>query len=281
MLIINPVKYPITTYISGNNTNYPTFSAKKNKDEFNTHNTLKTITITGETQYDRRKIKYNGIDTATIYKKKLNKNASFWDIFRNPNQLDKSKIDKVPIKVGVGFCKEDEYRTTYFLFNIKTNKAIAYISIDDWQKANKRIKEEYYDLVRDYPQYGIIGNRITINFVENLFPDKYSGIGKVADQIAIEYCLKEGITPQILSIATNNSIVAHHKRGRKFFKIKNRPLIDLYKNDDLNKILDNLLKITPKNEEIDCNDFDMIKMYMPKNVIDYYKKLIKQQPILH
>ena len=63
-------------------------------------------------------------------------------------------------------------------------------------------------------------NGVFVEFIENLHPDMYSGLGKTADQIEVEHCINRGLDRfEINSHAELNSHVAHYKRGKRFGKI--------------------------------------------------------------
>ena len=123
--------------------------------------------------------------------------------------------------------------------------------------------------------------------MQNNFEDTFSGIGKLADKLAVEYCLKNGIKPNITSVADYNSHAAHYMRGRRFFEIsKHDPDIDAYEFKktygtlDPNKVIAERIKNTPKGQRVDTRDLCGLYMYMPENIINKYIKEIKENPLL-
>lgn len=243
---------------------------KKINDTFERCNPGNKITITNPNL--SHEIEYNGKDTAFVYKKTKNKITG--------------EIEKIKFEVGVG-KKRMESITTYYLFDKKSKKEIGWFQINDWGKTQKKphiyeiLKNESLEL--DYPEEGLFGDRISIEYLKNNYPEEYCGIGEACDQIAIEYCLKESITPQIISEADPKSIIAHYKRGRRFLPAtkNSKEYIEEFGTNDINKIIEKRIKETPHGEDIYCEDLGIPTMYMPKEVVAKYLERIKENPILH
>lgn len=186
----------------------PTFACQK--DRFEKNNKTETIAIKKKNGNISMYVEYNGKDNAIIYKKTFNPETK--------------QIEKTPVKVCVGKIITGHV-STYCLFDEKTKQQIGYVKLGDIKKG---IEYNFYEaesdspIQKDYPQYNIIGDRISIDFVENFCPNEYSGIGEVADQIALEYCLKENLPLQIISEAGQGSVIAHYKRGRKFLPVEEK-----------------------------------------------------------
>ena len=220
----------------------------------------------------------NPLDKGTIYIKVLNKNTG--------------DIEKRPMTVDIAKTEEDSSVSYYFL-TPKTHDEIGFVVIDDWKKARFNYLFDYdvlenTRLLDNFPQQGILGDRISIYYLQNNDETKYSGIGKLADQIAVEYCLQEGIEPNILSIADSNSHVAHYKRGRKFIPVdkydKDLDYYDFvkkYGTNDPNKIIEERIANTPEGQKVDTSDLYGLYMYMPQEVIKKYLEIIKEKPVLH
>lgn len=246
---------------------------ENHQDVFEKKTNVKKIKIKRNIFY-KKTIEYNGLDNGYIYKKIFNKNTH--------------KINKIKFEVGVGKSQDGEI-TTYHFFDKNTLKEIGYINILDWKKIKNKNINIYNllkntDLEKDYPQYGIIGDRISIDYLKNNFYDDYSGIGELADQVALEYCLKENIPPQIVSMAQKGSVIAHYKRGRRFMQLESeekKEFIKEFGTDDPNKIIEERLKEYPNFDRINCNDIGYLYMYMPKEIVEKYLKRIKENPILH
>lgn len=225
----------------------------------------------GNHKQRKLKVELNPKDKAVIYKKVLNKETG--------------KTTKIPIEVFVA-KSQNKYRTSYHFLDENVNE-IGYVTIYDWSKAPSFEKADTI-YSKNYPELGIVGDRITIDCLQNNNEQKYAGIGKAADQIAIEYCLKEGLTPNIVSLADTGSLIAHYKRGRRFFKVQEDDIFSDYEGlmaeygtNDPNKIIETQLASLPKGSWIDCTDLGQLHMYMPQEIIQKYLNKIKEHPILH
>ena len=221
-------------------------------------------------------VEQNLLDNAVIYKKVLNKNTNI--------------VEKIPYSVGIA-KSEDHWKTTFHIIDNDTKKEIGFVCICDWQKAKNYKYISFItdsNLQKNYPEYGINGNRISIDYVKNNFPAEYSGLGKISDQIAIEYCLKNNIKPCIVSMVDGNSHAAHYKRGRRFLPVdkydKDLDYYDFvkeYGTDDPNKIIEERIAATPEGQKVDTSDLYGLYMYMPSEIINLYLEMIKKHPVLH
>ena len=199
------------------------------------------------------------------------------------------EVMKVPYEINIA-RHDDSYMTTFHFLDKNTKKEIGYVKIIDWRKAPSVVQQYNFSfsrLLEDFPKQGIVGDRISIDFLQNNFEDTFSGIGKLADKLAVEYCLKNGIKPNITSVADYNSHAAHYMRGRRFFEIsKQDPDIDAYEFKktygtlDPNKVIAERIKNTPKGQRVDTRDLCGLYMYMPENIINKYIKEIKENPLL-
>lgn len=222
-------------------------------------------------------VQKNPPDKGTIYKKVFNEETGV--------------TEKVPMDVDIAKSKDGNTVSYYFL-EPETQEELGFVIIDDWRMAKFNPVFDYYldnsKLIDDFPEQGIEGERISIEYLQNNNEEKYSGIGRLADQIAIEYCLQEGIEPNIISLAEPNSHAAHYKRGRRFLPVdKYDKDIDYYEfvkeygTDDPNKIVEERITKTPKGKKVDTSDLFGIYMYMPQEVVQKYLKQIKENPVLH
>lgn len=254
--------------------NIQTLLKEAAKDTFvNTKENIKTFVLT-HLEYKTAKpyqltVTQNPADKAILYRKVYD--------------MQTKKTKKIPEEIGIAQSK-NKWMTTYHFLEPETNKEIGFVTICDWQLVKKypqitRLCFSERNLLKNYPKLGIRGKRITIDYLQNNFPEKYSGIGKAADQIAIEYCLKTGIKPVITSIADLNSHAAHYLRGRRFFTDKK--LISQFGTSDPNEIIRQRIKETPTGEHVRCSDLGMLDMYMPQSVVKKYLNKIKNHPILH
>lgn len=243
------------------------------QDQFNKQTSnLKTFFITHlkfKTKVKRKMlVQQNEQCKATLYRK-------FFDSASH-------KIKKSPVEIGIAESK-NKWAMTYHFIEPDTNREIGYVTICDWQIAKKYIQMiplrfAEGKLLKDYPEFGVTGKRITIDYLQNNLPDEYAGIGKAADQIAVEYCLKTGIKPVITSIADMNSHAAHYLRGRRFFPSKS--LISRFGTDNPNELIRERILKTPQGQKVECSDLGPIYMYMPEKIIQRYMKKIEKHKIL-
>ncbi len=120
--------------------------------------------------------------------------------------------------------------------------------------------------------------------VENLEQETYKGINKLADRIAVENCLKRGLSDfEITGDAILNSHAAHYNSGKRFTTadIRNSKIFKLrYGTDDVNKIIRNIIKNTPKGMKCETEALGVQSFYLPKNLIKKYIKLSQIKSIL-
>ena len=126
---------------------------------------------------------------------------------------------------------------------------------------------------------------VTVSFIKNYNPERYSGLGKLADQIEVEHCIKKGLkTFEITSEASLNSHALHYLRGKRFNTIadseKKIQLLKKFKTFDINKIVKFIIKNTPANQMYKTDFLGQIPMYMPKSLIKKYIEIAKKSPIL-
>lgn len=254
-----------------------------NKDTFQRNNKEKTLTIKSrldilyDHQYQLLKVTCNPLDKANIYKKVVNPKTGV--------------TEKVPFEVQIA-KSEQGFKKNFHFLHPDTNEEIGFFTINNFltPKNNYAAQNLLEDLglLENHYEEGIVGERISIEYLQNNKEDQYGGIGQAADQIAVEYCLKNNIKPNIVSMAALNSHAAHYKRGRRFFKIDKDSLnpdyyefIKEYGTNDPNVIIKERIEKTPKGKIVDCDDLGNLYMYMPKAIVERYAKLAKENPILH
>ena len=202
------------------------------------------------------------------------------------------KTEKIPTEVYVARPETPESPAfpSFYFIDKNTKQEVGFVTLMDFRhlKNDKSFYAAYKDspYYEIFPELGIGKDRIAINALQNNQPDKYSGIGELADKVALEYCLKENITPNIVSIADKNSHAAHYKRGRRFFNIdKNDVNIDGYeflkqfKTLNPNEIIEARIKGTAAGDKVYTEDLGQLFMYMPQTVVEKYLKLISENPI--
>lgn len=128
-------------------------------------------------------------------------------------------------------------------------------------------------------------NGIWVDYIRNFKPRQYCGFGAVADQIEVEHCLNRGLDKfKILSEATPFSLPYHYNRGKRFGIVEDASdkafLLEKYGTQNINNIMENLLKKFKVNEIHESMDLVNIPMYMPKELIEKYIQIIKKYPLL-
>ena len=123
---------------------------------------------------------------------------------------------------------------------------------------------------------------VWVDYIKNYSPERYSGFGKVADQIEVEHCLNRGLKDfQVLSMATPVSLAFHYNRGKRFDYIEDaQEKIYLNKNYgtfNVNVIIERLLKNNPFPK---ISGIGTVPMFMPKDLIKKYIDIISKYPLL-
>lgn len=201
---------------------------------------------------------YNPNRNGTIYVSKINKKTG--DIVRKP------------MKVNIMSSFDGKYQTTFHFMKPDLSKELGYVSIIDLKMQGLQ-----RGLKNPPPQ-------ITVDYLENWNDQKYHGIGELADRLCIEYCLKKGYPPAVVSYADIGSHIAHYKRGKRFFPLEKDSLTynyfkENYNCTDLNKIIKTLLQKS-NGRHVSIDNWGITKMYMPKKLIDKYVKIIEKEPLL-
>ena len=110
---------------------------------------------------------------------------------------------------------------------------------------------------------------VEVEYIENLHPEQYSGFGKIADQIEVEHCLKRGLKYfDITSYGGLNSHALHYLRGKRFYS------------DEINNKVKEIIEKTPKGKIFNTKFLGKQRMYMPLEIIEKYKEIIKKHPLL-
>lgn len=197
-------------------------------------------------------------------------------VFRKVVDKVTGKITKIPERIFV------EQKGGGFIFRNSKNEIIGGVKLELYKNLNT---EGLIGLFKDMPEYGIVGDRVVIKTVDNIRQEEYSGIAKLADQIAVEYCLKNKIKPNIVFDAAYNSHAAHYLRGMKFIPFSDGAQISkIFKEDfgtsNPNKIVEKIIRNTPQGQHCDTSALGMLKAYMPKEVVEKYLQEIKYNPVL-
>lgn len=225
---------------------------------------------------ERLVLQYNPLNKATIFQK--------------VGKRKKQPLDVVVLK------STDKAETSFYFMTKDLKEQVGFLKITDPQLMKKISKQDFnndlkgFYLLDDFPEYGVKGKRILVDYLKNLDEEKYSGIGVLADRVCVEYCMQRKIKPMILSESLmdtgkdNAPHIAHYKRGKRFLPLRDKGakdvFEDLYGETDTNKVIEKLLE-RKKGKKIDTSDWGLAPMYLPENKVKEYVKLAKTEPILH
>ena len=141
------------------------------------------------------------------------------------------------------------------------DKEVGYVVFNecfDLLHKDKNIKRKDSKLLKDYPELGVVGNRLVIRILLNQKSADYSGIGYLADCLAVEHCLRRGVEPCGVSEAYWQSHMAHYLRRKRFIPEEGKDYDNM-----LQKIKDN----RKPGEIIDTTDLGKVITYMAKEMI--------------
>ena len=151
----------------------------------------------------------------------------------NPFRVNilKTSTENFPDSVGFHFMSTDLKRTFGYVQLYKPHSG----------------EKDGTELTRDYKDIGLVGDRVEVLYLRNYNDSKIGGVGKLADKMAVKYCIQEGIEPNIVSYADTGSHVAHYKRGKRFIEPQKGSddwnfLKEMYGKTNPNSILDDLIK---------------------------------------
>lgn len=196
-----------------------------------------------------------GNNTGTIYKKVKDSAGN---------------ITKEPIKVNIIPHRDNSEMVTYSFFDGKECVGDV-MFLEKFHLTDGLGGCRAGGLLKDYPEYGIEGNRLLVHMLRNFNEQRYSGIGSLADKIAVEHCIKHGIEPNILSEASYSSHVAHYLRGKRFISSNGQ---------DFNAKIAELIKGRKSGQRINTYDEVSAITYMPKEMVERIKQNLLEEPIL-
>ncbi|MBR2430079.1 hypothetical protein IKB17_01275 [bacterium] len=203
-----------------------------------------------------------GNNNGIVYKKEINQNG---EVIKKPV--------KVTIEQSLNTDTLDGIVYEYTMHH--DGKEIGYVAFSEQfnlLSKSENLRRNENDALKDYPEVGVEGNRLIVTLLFNDNSSVYSGVGDLADHLAVEHCLKRGIEPNIVSEAAWKSHVPHFLRGKRFLPTKDGV--------DYNKVIKNLTDKRKKGEEVDTSDFGILLMYMPKEMIERLKKDVLEHPHL-
>lgn len=255
--------------------------------------TLKNKFLRGATLPSLRELHLDTVEFNRLPKKVSIKHYEFGgripsdvDVLVNPNNngmIYKKIFDnqgrlasKEPVSVNVAYSQKSVFDQFHFL-DKKTNEEIGYVQFFNSKNSlRNETANKYYEntlFCRNYPGYGFSKDRLVVEMIYNNKEKEYGGIGKLVDQLAVEFCLKNGIKPRsIMAAAEFNSHAVHYKLGRRFIK-------DVHLGD-VNSYIKNWLKTAIPGEKLDTSKFDGVMMYFPKSMVNRIIEDIKKNPII-
>ncbi len=189
------------------------------------------------------------------------------------------QVEKVPVTLNLAESK-DNYRTFYHFLEPDTNKEVGFVAIADWNKAKDSIpyKMGMFDegLIKNYPQLGVTGDRVSIDYVKNNNERLYAGVGNLADRLAIEYCLKHNLKPNVTLTASENAHSAHFQRGYRFVPVANFNGASF----DPNKVVASRIKYNDVGKRVNTRNLGNLYMYMPQEVVKKHLAEIQKGSVL-
>ena len=197
----------------------------------------------------------------------------YWQILNKVNMNKGQNIGSILLKEG------DEHKEVPALISVRKIKPAGLNPISMYTISDSSSNKVGYVELEECIDGAYIAK------VENFNQDKYGGILRLADRIAVENCLKRGIKNiKITGDAAFNSHAVHYLTGKRFFPITNPNRAEVLKNTygtkDANKITKFVLKNTPKGSKYYTHMLGTVGMYMTQKSINEYVKLAKTTPVL-
>ena len=110
---------------------------------------------------------------------------------------------------------------------------------------------------------------VHVEYIKKMNPGLYSGFGKLADQLEVEHCLNRGLVDfEIRSEAGLNSHALHYLRGKRF------------ESKEVEEKVKKIIEKTPKGWRFNTLEIGKVPMFMPKELIEKYIKIIKKHPLI-
>lgn len=211
----------------------------------------------------------------------------FLELDYNPQRYDHlfDKINNTKIKTMILISESGRYKTSYHFMSENLDKEYGYVELSKCK--NPRVFDTpYYDLLKDYPDFDIVGPRVIVDYLQNWDDKQIGKIGHLADKLTVKFCLENNLPLNIISVADKGSHVAHYLRGKRYLPIDKDTCTytffkERYGKDDINEILSELIqKAKQAGEKVNLKDWGTQTMYMPKELCEKYLKELKMFPIL-
>lgn len=286
MIYFNKLTHPIAQSINKTGIT-PCFKSRPQYDidKFEKQSSVRNINMTISNPHTHSKS--SGTVTFDITKpQKITLNQNHRKIYSNrvltldynPERYSylKDKHSKQPVKTFILIGEDSScHETSYHFMSENLEKEYGYVNISNnfLDTELTQLFSAFGTIYEDYPEFGVIGPRITIEYLKNLDEENIGGIGNLADKMSVVHCLKHNIRPVIVSMADKNSHVAHYLRGKRFFPIEDDPhkynyFMNIYGTADINEIVKNLIAENKDKGRISTKEWSMIPMYMPQDRID-------------
>lgn len=178
------------------------------------------------------------------------------------------EVEKQPISVNINATRDNAEMVTYNFWD--GDKPIGFVQLEEHFHKKNGTSCRPGILLKDYPKFGIEGDRVIVHMLQNFDEKTYSGIGKLADKVAIQHCLLHGIEPNVVSEAAYQSHLAHFLRGKRFLP---------YRGEDFNKTFEQIAKTRVKGTHIDTSEYGTLLTYMPREMVQRLKAEVKNAPL--
>lgn len=185
------------------------------------------------------------------------------------------KINKKPIKTVI-LKSIRENRVSYNFMSENLDQEYGYMNFTVYDK-KPRLQMAFDELFMDYPNQGITGPRLVVDYVQNWNDKSIGGIGHLADKLTVQYCAENNLPFNIVSVADRGSHMAHYIRGKRFLPLEpDSYTFEFYKKrfgqTDINEILKELLETIGTTKKKIKPDIGFIPMYMPQELVQKYLK---------
>lgn len=178
------------------------------------------------------------------------------------------EVEKQPISVKINATRDNAEMVTYNFFD--GDKPIGFVQLEEHFHRKNGTSCPPGILLKDYPKLGIEGDRVIVHMLENFDEKTYSGIGNLADKVAIQHCLLHGIEPNVVSEASYQSHLAHYLRGKRFIPMWG---------EDFNKIFEQIAKTRVTGTHVDTSEYGVLLTYMPREMIQRLKTEVVNAPL--